>query len=143
MKKFWIAKTENGIVYGQTQWGEEISTSAKTFEFFTNETDWKQQISHYASQFDQNITDIGEMAKPGEDLFPYENRNTTIFITTSQITEMLLSPYKELIDYALKLPNKKTEEGYYIYIETVANEQMTEEQVLQVLESFNVAVFKK
>jgi hypothetical protein len=72
--------------------------------------------------------------------FPYPNRNIRVFIEHKQVTEMLLSVYKPLIEYGLSIPHEKDSNGVTLWLEHLENEGMTAEQVTEALENFGANI---
>jgi hypothetical protein len=144
MKKYYISRNaQNVITYGVTEFDGVISSEGTTFETFTDETSWKQQIAHYQSLFPQDIDMAGDPnwpVLPDEDLFPYPTRPIRVFITHQQVTAMIESPYKPLIDYALSVPYQKSDAGITLWLENFGNAQMTAEQVREILEGFGAII---
>ena len=76
-------------------------------------------------------------------LFPYPDLNIRVDISDTGIRKITKSPYKPLIDLALLAVNQENESGVTIWLSRLENEQMTAEQVTQVLESFGAQILTK
>jgi hypothetical protein len=140
MVKYFISiNKDNVIQYGKTKFDGVVSSNIITYETFNNETDWKKQLTHYQNKYPQDILedDINYPLELSEDMFPYPNRNIRIFLTYQQITNIIESPYKTLIDLALLAPYQKNDRGIIIWLEYLNNPHMSASQVKQILEIFN------
>jgi len=144
MKKFFIARNADGVItFGKTEFDGIVPSGMTTYETFDDETSWKQQIAHYQELYPQDVEMPGDPnwpVLPDEDLFPYPSRNILIYITHAQVTAMIESPYKPLIDYALIVPYKKDGQGITLWLENFGNAQFTDEQVRGVLEMFGAII---
>lgn len=74
------------------------------------------------------------------EIWPHEDRPIRVYITHAQVTAMIESPYKALIDYALSVPYVKDSNGVTLWLVEFGNEQFTDEQVRGVLESFGAVI---
>ena len=77
------------------------------------------------------------------EMFPYPTRNIRVFLPHKQITDMIETPYKPLIDMALLVPYEKSNEGITLWLERFGNEYYTDEQVEGVLNMFGAQIIKK
>jgi hypothetical protein len=77
------------------------------------------------------------------ELFPYPDRPIRVFIEHKQVTAMIETPYKPLIDFALLCPYIKDDSGITLWLKEFANDQFTAEEVQGVLQMFNAEITVK
>jgi hypothetical protein len=146
MVKYYISVSKNGrIDYGKTNFDGVVSSSFSVYETHNNEVDWKKQLMHYQAIYPQDIlSDDPEFPLvKDEDLFPFADRPIRVFIEHKQVTAMIETPYKPLIDFALLCPYIKDDSGITIWLKEFANEQFTAEEVQGVLMMFNAEITVK
>jgi hypothetical protein len=86
-------------------------------------------------------TDLKSGTLPEEvELFPYHDRPIRVFIEHKQVTAMIETPYKPLIDFALLCPYIKDDSGITLWLKEFANEHFTAEEVQGVLQMFNAEI---
>jgi hypothetical protein len=72
--------------------------------------------------------------------FPYPDRPIRVFIEHKQVTAMIETPYKPLIDFALLCPYIKDDSGITLWLKEFENEHFTEQQVKDALNIFEADI---
>lgn len=137
MVKYYISVSKNGrIDYGKTNFDGVVSSSFSVYETHNNEVDWKKQLMHYQAMYPQDILseDPEFPLVKDEDMFPFTDRHIRLYLTHAQLTDIVESPYKGIIDYALLCPYQKDEKGLTVWLERLNNPQMSSMQVKELLE---------
>jgi hypothetical protein len=75
--------------------------------------------------------------------FPYPDRPIRVFIEHKQVTAMIETPYKPLIDFALLCPYIKDDSGITLWLKEFANEHFTEQQVKDALNIFEADITER
>jgi hypothetical protein len=127
--------------------GTSLITNANCeyYGLFTKEGLNEVLVSDSLSGINDKINELklSYTSEVTEELFPYPDRPIRVFIEHKQVTAMIETPYKPLIDFALLCPYIKDDSGITIWLKEFANEQFTAEEVQGVLTMFNAEITVK